>query len=741
MGADAVTEEAPETAADAVTESTADTAAGAEMDRVTETAARTNTALETAAANEPSGGKRRVLRSVCPLDCPDCCSLLVTLEGDRVVEVDGNPDHPVTRGAICAKVRSMPDRIHHPERILYPMRRVGPKGSADAAAFRRISWEEAYREIVGRMNEAIAEHGPQAILPYSFYGNMGILNAEGMDRRFFHRLGATRLDRTICSVAGSVGYGYTMGASAGIDPEDTVHAKLIWIWGCNLASTNMHQVMYATEARKRGARIVHIDVHRNRTSAWADEFVAVRPGTDAALALGIMHVLIREGLTDASFIAERTVGYEPLSAKAAEYPPERVEEITGVPADTIVRLAREYGAASPSYIRIGNGLQHHDNGGMAVRTIACLPALTGQWRHRGGGAIKSNSHYSALNARQLERPDLLADPSTRTVNMNRLGDALLTLNDPPIKFLFVYNSNPAIVAPDSGRVRQGLLREDLFTVVHDLFLTDTCRYADLVLPATSHFENLDLYTSYWHLYVQLNEPLFEPMGECKSNFTVFKELGLRMGFEPEIFGISEEQMIREALDHPDNPYLADVTFERLKERGWMKVGLKGLSLYEEGPAPTPSGKIELYSERMRNDGLTPVPEYTPVGGEEEDLPFLLVAGPNHGFLNSTFGNQEKMKKLEKRPTLHMHRDDAAALGVASGQPVRVRNGRGEIRIVVRAADDVLPGVLVTQGLWWEDGYEGGQTVNALTSQRLADMGGGATFFSTRVEVLPLDADS
>ncbi|MBW5447497.1 molybdopterin-dependent oxidoreductase [Cohnella sp. CFH 77786] len=678
---------------------------------------------------------QRTVRSVCPLDCPDTCSLKVTLEGDRIVAVDGDPDHPVTQGAICNKVRNMPGRVHHPERLTYPMRRIAPKGTSGIEAFERITWEEAYEDIVRRMNAAIEECGPEAVMPYSFYGNMGYLNAEGMDRRFFHRLGATQLDRTICSVAGGVGYKYTMGAGAGIDPEDTVHSKLILVWGCNLVSTNMHQVMYATEARKRGAKIIHIDVHRNRTSTWADEFIAVRPGTDAALALGMMHVLIRDGLTDERFLEDRTVGYEELAAQAALYPPERVEEITGVPADVVVRLAREYGTVSPAYIRIGNGLQHHDNGGMAVRTIACLPALTGQWNVKGGGAIKSNGHYTGMNENRLMRPDLLANRSTRVVNMNQLGDALLQLQDPPVKFLFVYSCNPAIVTPDSNRVREGLMREDLFTVVHDLFLTDTCRYADLVLPATSHFENLDLFTSYWHLYVQLHEPILEPMGECKSNFTLFKELGLRMGFEPDVFGITEEQMIREALDNPDNPYLEGITFEKLRERGWMKAGLKGLSLFEHR-IPTPSGKIELFSERMRLAGLPPVPEYSPVGGDEEELPFLLVAGPNHSFLNSTFANQEKLKKLEKQPTLHMHRDDAAALGLSSGDRVRVRNGRGEVVITLDAAENVLPGVLVTQGLWWEDGYGGEQSINALTPQRLADMGGGATFFSARVEVLP-----
>lgn len=696
----------------------------------------------------------RYARSVCPLDCPDTCSLRVRLEEGRIAEVSGDPEHPVTQGAICNKVRQMPDRVYHAERLTYPLRRIKPKGTREPDAFVRISWDEAYEEIVGRMQQTMETYGPESILPYSFYGNMGALNANGMDRRFFHRLGATQLDRAICSSAGMVGYRFTMGAHAGIDPEDTVHAKLILVWGCNLVSTNMHQVMYATEARKRGAKIVHIDVHRSRTSVWADEFIAVRPGTDTALALGIMHVLIREGLTDAAFIERYTLGYAELAAQAAQYPPEKVEALTGVPADTLIRLAREYGTVAPAFIRIGNGLQHHDNGGMAVRTIACLPALVGQWGVQGGGAIKGNGFYTSINETRLERPDLLANPATRIVNMNQLGDALLDLQDPPVHFLFVYNSNPAIVAPDQNRVRRGLMRDDLYTVVHDLFLTDSCRYADLALPATSHFENMDLYSSYWHLYLQLHEPVIAPIGECKSNFTLFKELGLRMGFEAEAFDVTEEQMIRDVLAHSVNPYLANATFEHLRERGWVKAKVPGLSVFTER-IPTPSGKIELYAEKMLAEGLPPVPTFTPVRDEEnESLPFVLVSGPNHSFLNSTFANQEKLTKLEKQPVLHMHVADAAALGVATGDVVRVRNNRGEIAITVAAAENVLPGVLVTQGLRWDEadgvdrsrngGTRGGdaqgstygvQTINALTSQRLADMGGGATFFSTRVEVL------
>ncbi|MCA0754320.1 molybdopterin oxidoreductase family protein [Paenibacillus sp. N4] len=678
-------------------------------------------------ANQTSS---QTVRSVCPFDCPDTCGLSITLEQGKVTSITGDKDHPVTKGAICNKVRQLPDRLYHPERLLYPMRRTGPKGTL---SFERISWEEAYRELTERMRSMIDHHGAEAILPYSFYGNMGVLNAEGMDRRFFHRLGASRLDRAICNNAGAAGYRYTMGGSIGIDPEDTVHTKLFIIWGCNLVSTNMHQTMLATEARKNGAYIVHIDVHRNRTSAWADRFIHVRPGSDAALALGIMHVLIRDGLVDSGFLREYAIGYEELAAEAAGYTPERVSGITGVPASEIEELARLYGTASPSFIRIGNGLQHHDNGGMAIRAISCLPALTGQWNVRGGGAMKGNGWYLRLNTDRLERPDLMPDPAVRSINMNQLGDALLEA-DPPVRMLFVYNSNPAVVAPDQNRVREGLLRSDLYTVVHDLFLTDSCKYADLVLPAASHFENTDLYTSYWHLYVQLQEPVIETAGECKSNFTLFKELALRLGFEPEVFYMTEEQMINEALDSRMNPLLEGISFEALRKNGGrMKAGGGKLPPLAER-IPTPSGKIELYSQAMLESGYPPVPVHTNLL-EPDRYPFWLTSGPNHSFINSTFANQEKLKKLEKRPLLHMHEEDAAKLDLEQGEHIKIRNDRGEIEMNVSIGTDVLPGVLVTQGLWWDDADKGYQAVNALTPQRLSDMGGGAVFFSNRVEVV------
>ncbi|MED4602052.1 molybdopterin oxidoreductase family protein [Paenibacillus validus] len=665
-----------------------------------------------------------VFPSVCSLDCPDQCGLLIHKEAGKIVKIEGDPAHPVTQGAICNKVRHMAERIYDPNRLRYPLKRTGKKGER---RFERISWEEAIDTITTRWKRLIAAEGAEAILPYSFYGNMGMLGTEGMDRRFFHRLGASRLLYTICQAAGTEGYGYTMGGSFGIDPEDTVHSKLIIMWGINAVSTNMHQVMLAEKARKNGATVVVIDVHKNQTGRWADWFIPVLPGTDAALALGIMHILFAEQLVDEDFLREYTVGHEELRQHVRQYEPAVVSSITGVPKEDLYRLARLYGQTSPSFIRIGNGPQHHDNGGMCIRTISCLPALTGQWLKKGGGAIKGNSGYLAHHASALQRPDLLRKP-TRRINMNELGSALLEL-EPPIRSLYVYNSNPAVVAPHANKVRQGLQREDLFTVVHDLFLTETAAYADIVLPATSSLENTDFYRSYWHHYVQLQRPVIKPYAESKSNVDVFRLLAQAMGFEEPAFQDTEAEMIRQALDHPGNPHLADVTYETLAEKQFVKGRVKPLL---PGKLPTPSGKIELYSRTMERRGFPPLPTYTPLAGDG-DLPFLFIPAPNHNFLNSTFAHNEKHVRLEKAPKLHMNEADAAALGITTGDCVRLWNDRGECELMAIAGEDVLPGVVVTQGLWADS--PGSKTlVNALTPDRLADMGGGAVFFSGRVNV-------
>jgi anaerobic selenocysteine-containing dehydrogenase len=670
---------------------------------------------------QPTG----VFPSVCPLDCPDQCGLLVHKQDGKIVKIQGDPNHPVTKGSICNKVRNMTERIYDPKRLKYPMKRTGAKGEGK---FERISWDEAIETITAKWKELIETDGPESILPYSFYGNMGRLSAEGMDRRFFHRLGASLLDRSICSSAGSEGLKYTMGGGFGIDPEDTIHSKLIIFWGINAVSTNMHQVVLAQKARKNGAKIIVIDVHKNQTGQFADWFIPILPGTDAALALGMMHILFAENMVDNDFLKKYTVGHEELREHVVQYDPITVSGITGVAVEDIYKLARMYGQITPSFIRIGNGLQHHDNGGMCIRTIACLPALTGQWLVKGGGAIKSNSGYLALNTRSLQRPDLLQNKNTRIINMNLLGQALLEL-DPPIKSLFVYGTNPAVVAPNSNKVRKGLAREDLFVVVHDLFLTETAKYADIVLPATSSFENTDLYTSYWHHYVQIQQPVIERYGESKSNVEVFQLLAKKMGFEDQCLYETEAEMISQALDNPNNPYLEGIDYETLIKKQYVKANVKPLL---PGKLPTPSGKIELYSRKMEQDGYPPLPTYTPLVNDG-DFPFLFVPGPNHNFLNTTFSNNEKHISFEKEPRLHMNIKDALSKGIKDGDQVRVWNNRGECVLKVSIGEDVLPGVVVTQGLW-ADAPGTKHLVNSLTPDRVADMGNGATFFSGRVNV-------
>ncbi|MDQ1000771.1 anaerobic selenocysteine-containing dehydrogenase [Neobacillus niacini] len=672
--------------------------------------------------------KQGVFKSVCPLDCPDQCGLLLHKVDGRVVKVEGDPDHPVTKGNICNKVRNMAERIYDENRLKYPMKRIGAKGEGK---FERISWDEAIATITSKWKTLIEKEGPESILPYSFYGNMGLLNAEGMDRRFFHRIGASQLDRSICSSAGSVGYRYTMGGSYGIDPEDTIHSKLIIFWGINAASTNMHQVALAQKARKNnGAKIVVIDVHKNQTGRLADWFIPILPGTDSALALGIMHILFAENMVDSSFLHQYTVGHDELREHVVQYDPIRVAEITGVPVEDIYKLARMYGNTSPSFIRIGNGPQHHDNGGMFVRTVSCLPALTGQWLIKGGGAIKGNSGYLSVNTTKLQLPRLLKNKQTRVINMNQLGEALLTV-DPPVKSLYVYSSNPAVVAPEGNKVRKGLEREDLFVVVHDLFLTETAKYADIVLPATSSFENTDIYTSYWHHYIQIQQPVLEAYGESKSNVDVFRLLAKGMGFEESAFDDTEAEMIAQALNQPANPFLEAINYEKLVENQYVKANVKPLF---PGKLRTPSRKIELYSKRMKANGYPPLPTYIPLLKDGDGVhPFQFIPAPNHNFLNSTFSNNQKHVSLEKEPRLHMNRQDAEAAGIEDGEQVRVWNQRGECLLKVSVGETVLPGVVVTQGLWADsEGIK--QLINTLTPDRIADMGGGATFFSGRVSV-------
>jgi anaerobic selenocysteine-containing dehydrogenase len=669
----------------------------------------------------------------------------------RAVDLRGDRDHPFTRGFLCQKVANYLDRVYHPDRVLFPMKRVGRKGEGK---FERITWPEVVRTIAAKFREiAESADGPQAILPYSYAGTMGKLMYGSLDRRFFHRLGASLLDRTICATAGAAGCDITLGTRAVIDPEAAVHARYIVNWGSNTAVTNSHFWKVEFEARKRGAKIVTIDPYRSPTAAKSDWWIPVRPGTDAALALGVMHVLFREGWQDQDYLDRYCVGGEQLRDRVlSEYSPAVVSRITGLAVEEVERFAREYGRSrelfgGPALIRVNYGLQRHGGGGMAVRTIVCLPAVTGDWRHPGGGALLSTSKAYPFDGAYLERPDLIP-PGTRTVNMNHLTEALHgELPGPPVKALFVYNSNPASVAPNQGRVLAGLAREDLFTVVHDQFRTDTADYADVLLPATTQLEHFDIMGSYGHLYVQANNPAIAPRGEAKPNTEVFRLLAHEMGFEPELFEETDEQLAAGALravggyGMPMKEAFDGITLGDSKA-GPVRLNLpKDWAPFARGNFPTPSGKCELYSEREAQARRDPLPRYVPPHEDPQTRPDLaakyplqLVSPPAPPFMNSTFVNQDPQRSAAGEPTLEIHPTDAAARGIADGQAVNVFNSRGRFRAKAVLADSVKPGVVVTLGLWWKRYTADGSNCNATTSTALTDLGGGATFFDNLVEV-------
>ena len=694
------------------------------------------------AAGIPTDGTRRVVRGACPHDCPDACAMLVTVEGDRVTRVQGDPDHPVTQGFLCTKVNRYPERTHHPERVLRPLRRVGPKGRGE---FVETSWDDALTTIAARLNEIRqSSDGPQAILPYSYAGTMGILQAESMDRRFFHAIGASLLDRTICATAGMMGMRMTVGASIGTDIEGVPESDLVILWGTNTLTSNPHLWPKILEARAKGAPVLCIDPIRTRTAEQSDEWIGIRPGTDAALALGLMHVLFAEGLQDDTYLADHTLGADALRARAAEYPPSRVAEITGIPAARIVELARQYGRARAAFIRINYGLQRHAGGAMAVRTIACLPAITGHWRRAGGGVQLSSSGNFALNTTAVQRPDLLP-AGTRTINMSRLGDALTRpdagVGGPPVRALIVYNSNPAAIAPEHLRVVEGMRREDLFTVVLEHFRTDTADHADWVLPATTQLEHLDLHWSYGHHYVTLNTPAIPPIGEALPNTEIFRRLAAAMGLEHPALREDDETMLRQALDTAD-PRMATVTLEALRERGWVRLNLPTPYLpFAEGGFRTPSGKCELVSERMATMGLDPLPTYTPpYESPERDpalvarYPITLISSPAHQFMNSTFVNVTSLQRAAREPEVSLHPADAERRGIRDGARVRVANDRGSFEATARLREGIRAGVAWAPGIWWAKASPDGRTVNATTSQRLTDMGEGPVFYDNQVEI-------
>ena len=681
---------------------------------------------------------RQVVRGACPHDCPDTCALLTTVENGRAVEVRGASDHPATAGVLCTKVARYLDRTYSDQRLLHPMKRVGIKGEG---RFARITWDEALATIATRFAEiARSDDGPQAIVPYSYAGTMGLLQGSSMDRRFFHRLGASLLDRTICASAGKAGWGAAIGASVGMDVEQFEHSRLIVIWGSNAVTSNLHFWTRAQEAKRRGAKLIAIDPYRSTTAEKCHEHIALLPGTDGALALGVMHVLIAEDLIDRDYIDRYTLGFAQLAARAAEWSPQRAAQACGIEAAQVTGLARDLATIKPAAIRVNYGMQRVRGGGNAVRAIACLPALVGAWRHPAGGALLSSSGTFPVDTAALERPDLIAG-TPRTINMSAIGDALIDARDPPIKAIYVYNSNPVAVAPESSKVRLGFAREDLFVVVHEIFQTDTADFADILLPATTQLEQTDVHLSYGHLYAVANNPAIAPLGEALPNTEVFRRLAARMGFSEPCFADSDDAMARQAWRRAD-PRAAQLDWDTLKKDGWRRLALPAVHApFAQGNYPTPSGKCEFWSASQKALGEDPLPNYIPPresAASNPDLarkyPLAFISPPARNFLNSSFANLPQFVAEEKTPKLDLHPDDASARGLHEGVMVRIRNDRGSFTATLRITDRARPGVAVAPSVWWQKLAPDGRNANAVTSQALTDMGRAATFYDCLVEV-------
>ena len=664
--------------------------------------------------------------------------MLVTVDGGRAVAIQGAPDHPPTQGTLCTKVARYLERTYSDQRLLHPMKRIGRKGEG---RFARIGWDEALDTIAGRFGDIVREHGAEAILPYSYAGNMGLLQYGSMDRRFFHRLGASLLDRTICASAGKAGWTAVIGAAMGMDVERYVDSRLIVIWGSNAIASNLHFWTRAQEAKRRGARLVAIDPLRSATAEKCHEHIALMPGTDAALAYGVMHVLIRDGRIDRDYVERYTLGFDALARRAADWTPQRVAATCRIAVEQVERLAYDYGTTRPAAIRLNYGMQRTAGGGNAVRAVACLPALVGAWREAAGGALLSSSGTYPIDARALERPDLMRG-EPRTINMSALGDAL-TAASPPVRALFVYNSNPVAVAPESSKVVEGMKRDDLFVVVHELFQTDTADYADILLPATSQLEHFDVHHSYGHLYVQVNHPSIAPLGEALPNTELFRRLAARMGFDEPALAESDESMAR-ALFRRDDPRSATLDFDGLMRDGFRRLAVpECYAPFAEGRFPTPSGRCEFWSERLRERGDDPLPAVIlPRESTDTDpalgarYPLAFISPPARNFLNSSFANLPAFLAEERTPRLLVHPDDAAKRGIATGMQVRAFNDRGAFVAEAQVSDRTRPGVVVAPSIWWRKLAPGGENANAVTSQALTDLGRAATFYDCLVEVQP-----
>ena len=678
------------------------------------------------------------IRGACALDCPDTCSWIVTIRNDEPIALGGDPGHPYTRGSLCNKVADYLTYVRSPDRLLYPMRRVGPKESGQ---FTRISWNEALDRIAAEFDDVTAKYGSEAIWPFVGAGNMGLIQGiYGAGRRFWNVLGTSRHVVTICTIAGGFGTGYTLGDNrVGMDPETLRHSKLVVLWGANVLSTNPHLWRPILEARKNGASIVSIDPIRTRTAGASDWHLAPIPGSDAALRLGLLHVVLSEGKEDRQFVDERTIGWDAFRQRILKFPPSRAAAITGLSTESIVKLGQRLADTRPTGIRIGIGIQRHGGGGMAVRTITCIPGVTGDWKYPGGGVCYDTRGFYGVNWAALWRDDLRTR-ETRGLQMTRLGEGLLDIANPPVKALFVYGSNPAASVPHQTKVLRGLSRDDLFTVVVEHFMTDTARYADIVLPATMAIEHQDLLIAYGHLYLSWNEPAASPPGQCLPATEMFRRMGRRMRLDiPELYD-SDETIARQILES-GHPSLAGITFEELKARGWMRLNYPDPFVPFANSFPSRSGKLEFISDRMAEVGLDPVAGYTPSHETSQrdtalarEFPLALITPADHYFLNSIFANVARQQRRSGVTTLVIHPDDAASRQIAPGDEVRIANDRGSFFAIADVSDRVRPGVVASTKGHWPGYSKWGATANSTVDERDSDMGGGAVYHDNRVRV-------
>ncbi|SMC97794.1 molybdopterin-dependent oxidoreductase [Sporomusa malonica] len=667
----------------------------------------------------------KVVRSVCPYDCPDACGLVVSTEDNKVVKVQGDPEHPFTRGTLCPKMAHYERTVHSSQRISTPLRRSGVKGSA---TFVPVSWEEAIACITTQWQDIIAQYGAEAILPYSYAGTMGLVQRNA-GHPLFYSLGASQLERTICSPAKGCGWNAVMGQTMALHTNEIHDSDLIILWGIHALATNIHIMHDINSAKKRGAKVWLIDTYENPTAKIADRVIVVRPGTDGALALGMMHVIARENMTDREFIKRYVKGFEELNTTVLpDYEPAAVSELTGIAAADIEEMARLYAQARAPYIHLGSGLSRYSNGAMTVRAITCLPAVVGAWAKPGGGLFASTSTGAAFDTQRITREDFQDKPA-RTLNMNQLGQILNEVNNPPIMSLYVYHSNPAAIAPDQNRVLQGLARENLFTVVHERFMTDTAKYADIILPATTSLEHSDIYRSYGHYGVQRTRAVIPVVGQAKSNWEVFCLLAEAMEVKHPFFTQSADDVIDSILAQPSD-WLASSKLEAL--RAGQPIELP-LPVGYKTEFKTASGKIEILNENEAE----PLPKFVKPHGDKAD--FWLVNAPDMRLLNSSFNERDDLTQTNKM-LLKMNPEDAAGKGLKNGQLVTAYNERGEVTFILEVTTSVPAGVVVTEGVWWLEHAPGNRSVNALTSQRLTDQGRGSTFYDVKVNVRSADND-